>query len=82
MTNSEAAILNMLMFNDSLLALYALLCIRFMVSGKPMLASFMMTLGISIKAGGLLLIPGVLGFIHQHYGPSALLMAVGIVVSF
>jgi predicted membrane-bound dolichyl-phosphate-mannose-protein mannosyltransferase len=60
--NEEVRELNQLMFNDSILALYVILCIYSMVKDRPGLAALMLSLAISIKAGALLLLPGVLGW--------------------
>ena len=63
MTNCRAQKQNQYMFNDTILALYVILCLHYVVNNKPLLASLMLTLAVSIKAGGLLLIPSILGWI-------------------
>jgi Gpi18-like mannosyltransferase len=54
----------MLTFNDSILALYVILCLYFMSSGWPKISVFMLTIAISIKAGALLMVPAALGWVH------------------
>ena len=51
------------MFNDEIMMLYLILAVYFMLKSNPIVASFFLTLGLSVKAGLLLLIPGFLGSI-------------------
>jgi Gpi18-like mannosyltransferase len=50
-----------LMYNDQIMTLYILLCMYFTLANKPMTATFFFTLGLSVKAGVLLLLPAFLG---------------------
>ena len=48
---------------------------------KPVKASMYLSLGISIKAGGIILLPALLGIIHYCYGVKTLLVSIIVVVS-
>jgi len=50
-----------LLFNDEIMMLYILLCMYYTLTNRPMLATFFFTLGLSVKAGVLLLLPAFLG---------------------
>ena len=39
-----------------------------------------LSLGISIKAGGIILLPALLGIIHFYYGVKTLFVSIGVVV--
>ena len=49
------------MYNDEIMTLYLIMCIYFCATNKPYLATIVFSLGLSIKAGCLLLLPGFLG---------------------
>jgi len=49
------------MFNDEIMVLYLALALYFAIRNKPMIASFFVTLGLSVKAGVILLLPAFLG---------------------
>ena len=49
------------MFNDEIMALYLIICIYFCATNRPYLATFFFTLGLSVKAGCLLLLPAFFG---------------------
>ena len=56
--NEEIREFNEYLFNDSLLALHMMFALYFMlVKNKPVIASFFLTLSISIKAGAVLMVP-------------------------
>jgi predicted membrane-bound dolichyl-phosphate-mannose-protein mannosyltransferase len=61
--NEEARELNQMMFNDSLLSFYILLCLYFVAMNRPIPGALCLTLGLSIKAGAILLIPGFFGWV-------------------
>ena len=61
--NEMARELNQLMFNDSILAFYVLLCMYFVASNKPIKGVFALSLGLSIKAGAILMVPSFFGWI-------------------
>lgn len=63
LANEEIREINQLLFNDSILALYVVLCVYFVSSNKPLIAALMLTLAMSIKAGAMLLVPSFLGSI-------------------
>ena len=63
LANEEIRELNQLLFNDSLLGIYIVASIYLMTVNRPMWAALKLTVGISIKAGAMHLIPGLLGWI-------------------
>ena len=63
LANTEIREFNAYLFNDTFLALYVAICINLITNNKPMLASFFLTMSLSIKAGAMLLLPGFLGWI-------------------
>jgi hypothetical protein len=46
------------------------------------MAAFTLSLAISIKAGAILMIPGLLGFTHYKYGLISLFKSILIILSF
>jgi Gpi18-like mannosyltransferase len=67
--NEEIREFNQYLFNDSLLALHVMLALYFLlVRNKPVIASFFLTLSISIKAGAILMIPTFMGWIMYLHG--------------
>jgi Gpi18-like mannosyltransferase len=82
MANEEVRELNQLLFNDSILELYIIFCIYFVTINRPLWASLMLSLGISIKAGAILLLPGFLGWTQYQYGTLTLLSACTLIISF
>jgi uncharacterized membrane protein len=68
------------MANDQLLGLFILLTIYLMAIGRPYLSSCMFSMGLSLKAGGLLLIPALLGSIQYAYGLRQLITSIVIIV--
>ena len=69
-----------MLFNDSILALYVVLCLYCITSNRPVIAALMLTLALSIKAGAILLLPGLLGWIHYKYGAQKLVFSLLIIV--
>jgi hypothetical protein len=49
------------MFNDEIMMMYLVICIYYAIVNKPLVASFFLSMGMGVKAGLLLLIPGFLG---------------------
>lgn len=49
------------MYNDEIMMLYMLIAIYYSIKSKPIVASVFLTLGLSVKAGVILLMPGFLG---------------------
>ena len=66
--NEEIREFNAYLFNDTFLALYIIISLRMVAMNKPMLAAFFLTMSLSIKAGGMLMIPSFLGWIQYQYG--------------
>mmetsp|Transcript_6813 Transcript_6813/g.10982 ORF Transcript_6813/g.10982 Transcript_6813/m.10982 type:complete len:115 (+) Transcript_6813:173-517(+) len=63
-SNEYVRFQNTLCFNDTLLSLYVVLCLFFVTHNRPMWGAFALTLALSIKAGGMLLVPAFLGWIQ------------------
>ena len=55
--------LNELVANDQFLGTFIILTVYFMAKERPYASAASLSLGLSIKAGGLLLIPALLGSI-------------------
>lgn len=70
------------MFNDEIMMLYLILAVYFMLKSSPLVASFFLTLGLSVKAGLLLLIPGFLGSIQMNHGTIKLIMCILLIIGF
>ena len=64
LSNQELREFQCNMFNDSFLAFYVVMCILSVQANRPLLAAFFLTLGLSIKAGVILLIPSFLGWVQ------------------
>lgn len=71
-----------LMYNDQIMTLYILLCMYFTLANKPLLATFFFTLGLSVKAGVLLLLPAFLGQMQYNYGTVNLLKSIALIIAF
>lgn len=70
------------MYNDEIMILYLILCLYYVLRDKPIVASCFFTLGLSVKAGLILLIPGFLGQMQYNYGTIKLLISIVIIVGF
>ena len=70
------------MFNDEIMMLYLLLAVYFLIKSKPIVASFFLTLGLSVKAGMLLLIPSFLGSIQMNHGTIKLVTCIVLIIGF
>jgi uncharacterized membrane protein len=70
------------MFNDQIMMLYILLCMYFTLINRPMLATFFFTLGLSVKAGVLLLLPAFLGQMQYNYGTVNLIKSIALILAF
>lgn len=66
------------MFNDSILAIYAIFSILLMAWDRPLLASASMSMALSVKAGALLLVPSMMGWVHFFYGTKKLIQSLGV----
>ena len=83
LANQETRFLNQDMFNDQITELYLVICIYLLlVKGNPVLASLFYTLGLSIKAGALLLLPSLLGWIQYQHGTKNLLASTMLIIGF
>ena len=53
-----------------------------MTKEKPILAALMLTLGISVKAGAILMLPGLMGWTQYQYGTIRLIASVILIIGF
>ena len=51
------------MYNDEIMILWYVISVYFAMKNSPIIASFFLTLGLSVKAGVVLALPGFLGSI-------------------
>jgi uncharacterized membrane protein len=51
------------MFNDEIMMLYLLIGLYYLFDNRPYLSAIFLTLGISVKAGVILVLPALLGSI-------------------
>ena len=70
------------MFNDEIMIVYILLAIYYLLKNQPIVSSVFVTLGLSIKAGVILLLPAYLGLLQYNYGTIKLLTCSAIIVGF
>lgn len=82
LANEQSRELNQMMFNDSILAFYILLCLYFVSRNKPFKGVIALTLALSIKAGAMLLVPGFFGWIQYQHGTIKLFLTLFIFISF
>ena len=82
LSNEYARELNQQCFNDSLMVFYMFLGFYLLVENQSVLAALMMTVGLSIKVGPLLLLPALLGWIQYHNGTKKTLICLIIIVGF
>jgi hypothetical protein len=68
------------MFNDQIMALYLVISVYYAITNCPLTASFFFTVGMGVKAGLILLIPGFLGSIQLNYGLPKLLVCIAVIV--
>ena len=57
------------MYNDEIMILYLLMAIYYFASNKIWTSTFWLSMSLSVKAGGILILPGYLGMIQYQYGP-------------
>jgi Gpi18-like mannosyltransferase len=62
--NPKVNELYQLLYNDSFVEFYNFACIFFAMKNKPVLAAAMLSMAISIKAGAVLMLPSLLGWIQ------------------
>ena len=65
-----------------MLAVYIVLCLYMVTQNRPIIAAMFLTLGLSIKAGAMLLLPSFLGWIQYQYGTKTLFLNFFIIVGF
>ena len=71
------------MFNDEIMGMYLVLTIYFLaVAHRPYVAALMLTLGLSMKAGVMLILPSFLGGIQYAFGTKTLIISVILIVAF
>lgn len=78
-TNYLAMLNQSEIYNDSFIEVYLVLCVFMFTRNQPVLAAAMVALAFSIKAGGLLALPAVLGSIQLFYGLKKLIAAVSVI---
>ena len=71
-----------LMYNDEIMVMYVVISIYCSISNRPYSSSLFLTLGLSNKAGVLLIIPAFLGQMQYNHGTKVLMKSVVIVVGF
>jgi len=82
-THERERWLYQLLFNDEIMGLYIASTICLLsVFRSPLLASVALTLGLSLKAGVMLLVPAFLGSIQYGWGTLKLLAAIVIILAF
>ena len=78
--NERLRRLNTYMFNDSLMCFYLIFATYLIVIHRmPKLASFFITISISLKVGALLILPSFLGIVQYQYGIYNLLAVISII---
>mmetsp|Transcript_21767 Transcript_21767/g.33614 ORF Transcript_21767/g.33614 Transcript_21767/m.33614 type:complete len:507 (+) Transcript_21767:1550-3070(+) len=80
--NDRMRIMNEYAFNDILLLIYAALAFYFLAKGRPLLASLMFSLSLSIKTGIYMAAPPFFGMIHYGFGPKNLFLSIFIIFAF
>lgn len=70
------------MYNDQIMLTYLVLSMYMMLKNRPLISAFILTLGMSVKAGILLILPSFLGSIQYNYGTLTLLKSIFIIVVF
>lgn len=69
------------MYNDEVMMMWVVICMYLVVLNRPILASFVLTWALSIKAGVLLLLPAFLGQMQYNYGTLTLIKSIAIIIS-
>jgi len=70
------------MYNDEIMALCIIISIYYCAKNRPLLGSFWFTMGLSIKAGAVLMIPSILGQIQYNHGTFTLFKSIFIILGF
>lgn len=61
--NDELREKHAFLYNDTFLGFYCVICMWMLSNNRPLLAAVFLSLGISIKAGAVLLVPSVFGLV-------------------
>ena len=69
------------LYNDNLMGFFVILCLYFLQKKRPMTAATMLTLGISIKAGAILALPGLLVCLARNFKIKILLPCLFLIIS-
>ena len=70
------------MYNDEIMFMYVLGAIYFTLKDRPYVASALVTLALSVKAGVILILPSFLGCLQYNYGTKTLMKCLAIIVAF
>lgn len=81
MLNPKVNELYQLLYNDSFVEFYNLACIYLAVRNQPVAAAAMLSMAISIKAGAILLLPSLLGWIQYQSGTITLLASICVILA-
>lgn len=71
-----------MMFNDEIMVLYLVMALYYCLKSRPLLASFWVTMGLGVKAGVILILPGFLGSIQYNHGTIVLIKSLIIIFGF
>lgn len=69
------------MYNDIPMSAYCCAALYMLMKNYPRVAVFLLSMGMSIKAGAMLMLPSILGLIQYHYGTNCLLSSILIIMS-
>ena len=70
------------MYNDEIMVLYLIMAVYFSLKNKPLVASFLITMGLGVKAGVILILPGFLGSLQYNHGTLVLIKSIVIILGF
>ena len=71
-----------MMFNDEIMVLYLVMALYYCLKNQPLFASFWVTMGLGVKAGVILILPGFLGSIQYNHGTLILIKSLILIVGF
>ena len=64
------------------MALYLIMAVYYCLKNKPLVASFWVTMGLGVKAGVILILPGFLGSIQYNHGTIVLIKSLILILGF
>jgi Gpi18-like mannosyltransferase len=70
------------MYNDEIMILYMIMACYFCMKNSPLVATFWLSMGLGVKAGVILLIPGFLGSIQYNHGTVTLIKSLIFIIGF